>query len=203
MKRWRGLFPRIPRQDFEKAVHLISPDGSVCAGAEAVFGSMAAGGRERWLLWCYRKMAPFAELTELVYEEVAAHRDFLSRLDRFFLGPDPAPRNYTLVRFVFLRGLALIYLIAFGSLWMQAQGLTGSQGIVPAQTMMGYVKQTMAREHIGADRYHLLPHAGLVERSDGALNWQCGVGVGLSLSLLGGVAPAPTLFLLWAIYLSL
>lgn len=198
-----GAFPEIPRQDFEKAVHLISPDGSVCMGAEAVFGSMAAGGRERWLLWCYRRIAPFAELTELVYEEVAAHREFLSRLDRFFLGPELAPRDYTLVRFVFLRGLALIYLIAFGSLWLQAQGLMGSQGIVPAQTVMGYVKQTMAQQHIGAARYHLLPTLAWWSASDGALNWQCGAGVGLSVLLLGGIAPAPALFLLWAIYLSL
>ena len=34
-------------------------------------------------------------------------------------------------------------------------------------------------------------------------NWQCGAGVGLSLLLLFGIAPAPVLFLLWCLYLSL
>ena len=80
-------FPEIPRPDFAKALHLISPDGSVCTGAEAAFRSLAAGGVKRWLFWCYRKMPPFAGLSEFVYEQVAAHRRFLSKLDRFFFGP--------------------------------------------------------------------------------------------------------------------
>ena len=80
-------FPEIPRPDFAKALHLISLDGSVCTGAEAVFRSLAAGGVKRWLFWCYRKMPFFAGLSEIIYEQVAAHRPFLSKLDRFFFGP--------------------------------------------------------------------------------------------------------------------
>jgi predicted DCC family thiol-disulfide oxidoreductase YuxK len=63
------------------------PDGSVCAGAEAAFRSLAAGGVERWLFWCYRKMPLFDRLSEWVYSRVAARRQFFSKLDRFFLGP--------------------------------------------------------------------------------------------------------------------
>ncbi|MGA3182563.1 MAG: lipase maturation factor family protein [Verrucomicrobiota bacterium] len=196
-------FPEIPPAAFQDAVHLIFSDGSVCAGAEAVFRSLAAGGRERWLLWCYLHIPSFPILTELIYDEVATHREFLSRLDAFFLGADAAPRRYALVQLVFLRGLALIYLIAFASLWMQIQGLIGSQGINPAQTLMGTLKGVAASRDIGVDRFRLVPTLGWWTASDRALRWQCGAGVGLSLLLLAGIAPAPALFLLWALYLSL
>src|ERR1700678_3035384 len=46
-------FPEIPREDMEESIHLVLPDGSVYYGAEAVFRSLAAGGRERWLLRLY------------------------------------------------------------------------------------------------------------------------------------------------------
>ncbi len=196
-------YPEIPRGDFEQAIHLLLPDGAVHTGADAVFRSLAAGGAERWLFWCYRKVPPFAALTEWLYEQVAAHREFLSRLDGFFLGTELAPRQNVLVRWLFLRGLALIYLIAFASLWMQMDGLIGSQGIAPAQNLMENLKKIVSEQHLGADRFHQVPTLGWWSASDGALHWQCGAGIGLSILLLAGIAPAPALFLLWAIYLSL
>ena len=87
MKRSHKNIPKFSREDFAALLHLISPDGSVYTGAEAVFRSLAAGGVKRWLFWCYRKMPPFAGLTEIIYEQVAARRRFLSKLDRFFSGP--------------------------------------------------------------------------------------------------------------------
>ena len=196
-------YPEIPRQDFASALHLILPDGSVHTGAEAVFRSLAAGGAERWLLWCYRKWPPFADLSEIVYEQVAAHRQFLSKLDRFFFGTALAPPRFVLVRWLFLRGLALIYLIAFVSLWMQVDGLIGSRGIAPAQSLMDNLGKIAGNRHLGADRFHLVPTLGWWSAGDRALRWQCAAGTGLSLLLLAGIAPAPALFLLWAVYLSL
>jgi predicted DCC family thiol-disulfide oxidoreductase YuxK len=80
-------YPEIPRPVFAESLHLISPDGSVCAGAEAVFRSLATGGVKSWLLWCYRKLPLFAGLSEWIYDRAAAHRQFLSKLDRFIFGP--------------------------------------------------------------------------------------------------------------------
>jgi len=40
--------------------------------------------------------------------------------------------SYRLVRALFLRGLALVYLAAFASLLVQVEGLAGTEGIVPA-----------------------------------------------------------------------
>ena len=144
-----GRFPEIPREHFAEAVHLILSDGSVCSGAEAVFRSLAEGGRQRWLLWLYRKVPGFADLSELLYEEVALHRTALSKLDRIYAGPGLELPSYIWVRFAFLRGLALIYLIAFGSYWMQLDGLIGIHGIVPAQGAMSALKEEAAQAHMG------------------------------------------------------
>ncbi len=198
-----GRFPEIAREDFAQAVHLILPDGSVCRGAEAVFRSLAEAGKERWLLRLYQKFPGFANLAELFYEEVALHRTFLSKLDRIYSGPGLMPLSYVRVRFIFLRGLALIYLIAFASLLAQIPGLAGSHGIAPASELMELLKTAAARNHVGLDRYHILPTLAWWSASDHALIWQCGAGVGLSLLLLLGIAPAPVLFLLWGLYLSL
>jgi len=196
-------FPEIPREDFAQAVHLILPDGSVCRGAEAVFRSLAEAGKERWLHRLYQRFSAFAEMAELVYEEVATHRTFLSKLDQIYSGPGFMPLSYVRVRFIFLRGMALIYLIAFVSLWGQIEGLVGSRGIVPAHSLIETLKVTAANHHVGLDRYRLVPTLAWWNASDGALSWQCGAGVGLSLLLLFGIAPAPALFLLWCLYLSL
>jgi predicted DCC family thiol-disulfide oxidoreductase YuxK/uncharacterized membrane protein YphA (DoxX/SURF4 family) len=198
-----GRFPEIPREEFERAIRLILPDGSVCSGAEAVFRSLAEAGKERWLLRLYQKYPGLADLAELAYEEVATHRSFLSKLDRVYSGPGLMPLSYLRVRFVFLRGLALIYLIAFASLLGQIQGLAGSRGIVPAESVMDSLKVEAADHHIGLERFHAVPTLGWWSASDRALNWQCRAGVGLSVLLLFGIAPAPVLFLLWCLYLSL
>jgi predicted DCC family thiol-disulfide oxidoreductase YuxK/uncharacterized membrane protein YphA (DoxX/SURF4 family) len=196
-------FPEVPRQDFEEAVHLFLPDGSVCRGAEAVFGALAAGGRLRGFSRIYKKFGSFADLSEMLYEEVALHRTWLSKLDRVYAGPGVEPPAYLWVRFVFLRGLALVYLIAFLSFWTQMDGLIGSRGIVPAGELMAVEKAESAQAHAGLERFHLLPTFAWWSASDRALHWQCGLGVACGLALLAGLAPALMSFLLWALYLSL
>jgi len=39
--------------------------------------------------------------------------------------------NFTIGSRLFLSGIALVYLIAFASLWLQVEGLFGSEGIMP------------------------------------------------------------------------
>ncbi len=48
-----------------------------------------------------------------------------------------------------------------------------------------------------------MPTFAWLSDSDRALDWQCGLGVACSVALLFGIAPAPLLFLLWLLYLSL
>jgi predicted DCC family thiol-disulfide oxidoreductase YuxK/uncharacterized membrane protein YphA (DoxX/SURF4 family) len=195
-------FPEIPPGDFEEAIHLILPDGTYCRGAKAVYRSLAEGGRNPWMWRLYRKFSPFAELSETLYEEVALHRTFFSKLDQIYSGSGTEPPGGLWVRWVFLRGLALVFLAAFISLAAQTQGLIGSQGIVPAQDLMSAAKAAAAQNHLGLERFHLFPTFAWWGVSDRGLQWQCGVGVAASLALLAGLAPALMLALLWMLYLS-
>src|SRR5438874_303891 len=103
-----------------------------------------------------------------------------------------------LSRWLFLRLLGVIYLIAFVSLWSQIDGLAGHNGILPS---MNYLKAVL--DQAGQEGYWQAPTFCWLNSSDGFLHFQCAAGVVLSLLLIAGVAPVPDLILLWAIYLSL
>jgi len=103
-----------------------------------------------------------------------------------------------LSRWLFLRLLGLIYLIAFISLWTQIEGLIGSNGILP---VADYLK--VVGERAGAERFWWLPTFCWLSSSDWFLHFQCATGVLLSMLLILGIAPVAELVLLWAIYLSL
>jgi hypothetical protein len=97
----------------------------------------------------------------------------------------------------------MIYLVAFLSFWMQASGLIGHNGILPAQEYMSDIRLQCQTHGIGLDRYHLLPTLCWGDASDRFLNVQCAVGTGLAVLLFVGIAPVPCLILLWVLYLSL
>ena len=101
-------------------------------------------------------------------------------------------------RWLFLRLLGVVYLIAFISLWTQIHGLIGHNGILP---VADYLKAV--GDQLGPERYWWLPTFCWLNPSDGFLHFQCAAGVALSLLLIAGVAPVLDLVLLWAIYLSL
>ncbi len=115
----------------------------------------------------------------------------LSRLDA--LAPEAR-----VSRWVFLRLLGLIYLIAFLSLGSQLLGLVGSQGILPADPFLHAV-----RGQFGLERYWLAPTLCWFGASDAWLRGFCVTGGLCALLLLLDVAPALMLTLLWATYLSL
>jgi predicted DCC family thiol-disulfide oxidoreductase YuxK len=76
-------FPKIPQEDFARAVQWVGADGSVCSGAEAVFSALAtAAWYGRLALALYRKAPVFARLTESVYACAATHRGVFSKLTR-------------------------------------------------------------------------------------------------------------------------
>jgi predicted DCC family thiol-disulfide oxidoreductase YuxK len=196
-------FPELAHARFETAVHLIETDGSVYSGAEAAFRALAHSDHEPLLLHWYERAPWFASITEGFYRYVASHRLLFSKLTRLAWGRHVEPSTYQVVRSLFLRSLSLIYLIAFISLWVQLMGLIGSGGILPASlTMLGFRQEANAA-HLGWHRYHVLPTLCWFSASDGFLKVQCAAGSLLALLVLLGIAPAPCLFLLWLIYLSL
>src|SRR5437867_11563416 len=74
-------FPQIPRQQLERAIHLVEPDGALSSGAGAVFRMLWLVGHHRWLFWLYDFLPGFAFLAERFYRLVAAHRDGFDKLD--------------------------------------------------------------------------------------------------------------------------
>lgn len=106
--------------------------------------------------------------------------------------------HFVIARWIFLRTMGIIYLIAFLSLWVQIRGLIGSQGILPVQDFLDAV-----REQVGADRFRLLPTVFWLNASDIALHIVCGLGVLFALLLTFNVFPVVSATALWILYLSL
>ena len=113
-------YSQIPKVEFSKAVQLVRPDGSVASGARAVFETVG-----------YEKFYKFPALLEWGYALVAGHRDLFYFLTKWTFGTDIQPARFALTQWIFVRLLALIYAIAFGSLTMQIKGLIGAHGILP------------------------------------------------------------------------
>lgn len=196
-------FPEIPRSQFDAAVQLIEPSGEVLSGARAAFGALARNPAWRWLLRGYESSPLIARLAEGSYRLVAKHRTWFSWLTRIGWGEHVERPEHFLVRSIFLRALAVIYFVAFISLGTQIIGLAGRNGILPAEQLMAGAKQHFAAANIGLDRYRLLPTLGWFSASDGFLRFQCAAGAVLAVCVFIGIAPAPCLFLMWLIYLSL
>ena len=92
----------------------------------------------------------------------------------------------------------MIYLIAFVSLWVQVDGLVGSDGMSPVNQFL-----PAAHAQIGRDAYALLPTLCWFNSSNAFLHLLCGSGVLFSLLLIFGIAPAISLLALFVFYLSL
>ncbi len=108
-----------------------------------------------------------------------------------------AKPSFLLVRWLFLRGLAIVFAIAFLSLWVQIHGLVGSRGLLPVGEFLDFV-----RARLGGAAPMQLPTLCWLSASDRSLDLQCGSGLVLSVLLCAGLAPRLCLALLWALYLS-
>ena len=116
--------------------------------------------------------------------------------------PSGDPRDfrgsYSGAREVLLRGLGLVYAGAFASFWVQASGLVGERGILPAGGFLDAV-----REELGGEAWRQLPTLFWLRSDDLALHAACALGLGLAAALVLGVAPRLAAFGLWALYLSI
>ena len=102
-----------------------------------------------------------------------------------------------LARWLFLRALGLVCLVAFVSLWVQVHGLVGSRGILPLEGAL----QAWARE--GGVAWVRHPTVFWLASGDGALHAVCAAGTIAALAVALDVAALPALVLAWALYLSL
>ncbi len=190
-------FPEIPRADLERAVHLIEADGRVWSGAAAVYRSLGAGGRGL-NRWSYEHVPGFAAASEFAYRSIAGHRDLAHTVTTLLWGRSVQRPTYFAARRWFLRALGAIYLIAFLSFWVQADGLIGARGILPLPQFL-----EAARAQLGPQAYLLLPTLSWLNSSNAFLHFLCGSGAVFSVLLVVGIAPAFCLAALFALYLSL
>src|ERR1035437_3158627 len=191
-------FPQVTEEALKRSVQLVTPEGAVYSGAEAVFRTQAYAPGLRWMLAVYRYLPGARPVSEAAYRLVADHREFFLKLTRLVWGRDPEPSSYVLSRWVFLRFIGLVYVIAFLSLWVQVVGLIGAHGILPA----GDFLQAVQREY-GSAGYRLVPTLAWISSSDAALKLLCCVGALSGLLVMLGVVTGPALVLAWLFYLSL
>jgi hypothetical protein len=134
-------------------------------------------------------------IPETEQEAAAAFRDDPIRR---FLGPSA---TYQLTRFVVLRLLGLVYLVAFASAARQVVPLLGHRGLLPAGALL-----TREIESAGSRTAAFRQAPTLfvwISASDQALLGVCWVGTLLSLAVVLGVTNAVVQLALWALYLSL
>jgi hypothetical protein len=101
-------------------------------------------------------------------------------------------------RWLFLRLLGVVYLIAFVSLGSQITGLVGGHGILPVGEFLDQV-----RELYGFRAYYYRPTLVWLSPSDTLLVSLCWGGAVASLLLIAGIVPTATTAVLWLLYLSL
>src|SRR4029077_16911440 len=191
-------FPEIPLDQFKRAMAFIEPDGKTFFAAEAVYRSLQYRSSRTWLAWSYDHVPAFAAISESDYKFIARHRSLGSSVTRLFWGKDVRPPTYFWARRWFLRALGVIYLIAFVSVWVQVDGLIGSDGVSPVNQFLPAV-----HAQLGKDAYALLPTLCWFSSSNAFLHFLCDGGVVLSALLIFGIAPALSLVALFAFYLSL
>ena len=214
VRRWQGMtgervayrpfqevghaYPEIGADQFRARVWLIEPNGRACGGAGAVFRLHALSGALRWPDWLYAHVPGVDRVVEAGYDFVARHRDAAMFAVRTFCGSVDRRPSYRRTRSIFLRGMGVVYLAAFWSLAVQADGLMGSHGIVPVAEFLDRAGQVL-----GNERYWQVPTVMWLDSSDQGLHGLCWGGVVISGLLIAGLFAGECLVLLWVAYLSL
>jgi hypothetical protein len=111
----------------------------------------------------------------------------------------PAGADYFLTRAVFLRALGFLYVVAFAILVKQVVPLIGARGLLPVEPFLARVSEHYGGMPAAALRHPTLFHFGASDTTLIVFAW---LGLLLGALLLAGLANAPLLFALWALYLS-
>jgi predicted DCC family thiol-disulfide oxidoreductase YuxK len=190
--------PSIPAETFRESVVLIEPGGTHVTGALAAITALGAARAGRRLLFLYRKLPGFGAAAESIYRLIAGHRDEAYLLTRVLWGRSVVPPGYSATGWLFLRALALIYAIAFASLYVQLPGLIGSNGISPAALFLDAV-----HGQLGSSGPLYYPTLAWFDPGDTFLLGLCVAGMAGSALLFAGLAPRIAAILCWLAYFSL
>jgi len=109
-----------------------------------------------------------------------------------------AGQTFRITETLFIKLLAIVYLMAFASLWPQIVGLVGANGVSPAAETL-----TAMRADYGWHAYLDVPSLFWFAKTDGALKALCGLGCCAALLLLFGVFVRISALAAYLLYLSL
>ena len=114
----------------------------------------------------------------------------------FLFDRDRGPRDRLLPRWLFLRGLGLVYFSAFLALVFQVLGMSGSGGILPAAQYLEALRP------LGNERLWLAPTLLWWGCSDHALVLLVWIGLLASVLVVLNILPRPALLACWVCFLS-
>src|SRR5215472_9235008 len=123
------------------------------------------------------------------------------RVLEWLLGPEAAgerDNTHLLARWLFLRGLGVIYFSAFYPLLFQIKGLIGPRGILPASDFLAAVAEQVG----GLRQYWAAPTFLWWSSGDHALMFLCWLGIAASLAVVFNLWPRASLVLCFLCFLS-
>ncbi len=191
-------YPEISSEDFRRSVWLVFHGAERFNGAEAVFRLLAYGAGVTTPMRAYQGIPGFAALSDAAYRVVERHRSLFYWLTVGLWGERMEAAGNGATRSVVLRGLALVYLIAFLSLVPQIIALVGARGILPAREYLDTI-----RSQYGAVSYATFPTLAWLAWSDTFLYSMVWAGVIFALALLIGIVPMFATLVLYTLYLSI
>jgi lipase maturation factor 1 len=137
-------FPEIAEQEWNEAVQWVGANGERLSGAPAVFAALATTSASgRTLLSLYNEKPWFARSADMAYRAVARNRMFFSQVTQLLWGADVRAPTFAISSWLFLRLIGVVYLLAFGSYWIQLSGLNGAKGILPAAEFFDRVREIL------------------------------------------------------------
>ncbi|MFN3199641.1 MAG: lipase maturation factor family protein [Bradymonadia bacterium] len=104
-------------------------------------------------------------------------------------------------RWLYLRLLGAIMLLAFISLWVQIQGLSGPTGVLPAEQYLDGVRASLTSG--GSFAWWRAPTLGWLGAGETALDLMCAGGAIVSALLMFNLLPQVSLLVGWVLYASL
>ncbi|XP_047248096.1 lipase maturation factor 2a [Girardinichthys multiradiatus] len=105
---------------------------------------------------------------------------------------------------LFLWCMALIYMVAFVSLYVQIPGLYGNDGLLPARWQLRYTGKPLLDQLLSSPSLLWLgPHLGLDTQTSMELLCLTGAALSLAAMLVEALRDSLVFFCLWALYLSM
>lgn len=129
----------------------------------------------------------------------ADSRTLRTSVAAFARGPEPADGPYWLTRFVLLRSLGAVYVVAFAALTNQLLPLLGENGLTPAAS---YLDAAAPAGGSLFDAFVRVPTLLWFDASDVWMAALANAGLVLAALVMLGYANGALLFVLWLLYLS-